>query len=372
MKLDFYIFREWLKVFLLTFGMLLGLLILSNVQDELQDLIGQGASFEDVVFYYFLLTPSYLPDILPFSLLISVLFVLGQLHRNHEITAMKVAGLGLFRMFRVLWLLAFLLTGLVFYLNAHWVPWSVVEAREVRQNFQFSQELAEKESLEEVGTIYNLTFFNHRENRMWFINRFNEYDYFARGITVSILDEKGQEKTRIVANRGYFDDVTERWHFQEGREITFDPESGDPIRSLPFETQTRNGFEESPEIMKFLEMRPEDLALVELDTLLRQLETSEDSRIHSYKVEYYHILFQPLSCLVMVGLAVPFSIVGVRSNPVVGLSKALGWFVLYYLALQIGEILGRGGFNPVISAGLPSLTALAIASFFTIRATRPE
>jgi lipopolysaccharide export system permease protein len=254
MRIDWYVFREWFKVFALTLAVLFGLLLISDVQDNLPDLLGFGISKGDALAYYLVKFPSFVPVALPMGFMVSLLFSLGQFHRNHEITAMRAAGFSLFRITRSLWLSAIVLTVLLFQLNARIIPWSVEQSRELWNEYAYSKALEEDTPEEEVGLLYNLTFFNRKDGRLWFLNRFNEFNYRAYGITISEIDgASGMERRRLVANRGFFDDLEGGWTLNEGRETTFDPVSGEPVRSLPFDRLQLGGFSENPSLMKALE-----------------------------------------------------------------------------------------------------------------------
>jgi lipopolysaccharide export system permease protein len=309
--------------------------------------------------------------VLPVALLVSLLFTLGQMHRQHETTALLAAGVGIGRMTRVLWLAGLLLGGVLFYLNARLVPWSVEEARRIRDSHRFASELATVANEDEVGLLYNLTFNHHRERRLWFLNRFNEYNYRAFGITVSELDAQGRELRRTMAGEGWYEERPGCWTLLRGRKLEFDPVSGEVVRSLAFANERFAHFTEPPDLMKFLEKRPKDLSLYELGAIVAALDPREDPRAKAYAVQYYGVLFNPLSCLLVVGFAVPFALSGVRTNPFVGVAKASGLFGLYYVAVQAGDILGRGGLDPLWAALLPNGLALAAAVWFYRRAQFP-
>ena len=87
--LDRYIFCEWLKIFLIAIGVTLGILILHNMYDNLGHLIEWGASTKEMIRYYTYLLPTLVPVVLPISLLLSLIYILGSLHRNNEITVMR-------------------------------------------------------------------------------------------------------------------------------------------------------------------------------------------------------------------------------------------------------------------------------------------
>jgi len=372
MRLERYIVFEWFKIFALALVAIFGILLLGAVQDQLGDLLEWHVATLDILKYFVLLTPTFLPEVLPISFLVSLLFSLGQLHKNHEITAMRATGMSLWKITRGLWAAGLLLGGALFYLNAAVVPRAVETTRTLRQNFEFQEQLAQNIAAEEVGLIYNLTFYNHAEGRIWFINRFNEYNFRAYGVTVSALDERGRELRRTVANEAYFDDIARNWVFQNGREMTFDPGTGDPIRSLAFDERVLTNFTEEPDLMKFLEKRPKDLSFFQLGEVLSSLGGSEDPRLRGYAVQYYSILFNPLVCIIMVGLAVPFAITGVRTNPMVGVSKAIGLFFMYYLALNVSNVMFARLVDPVIAAFLPNAMMVGVALFVYIRSVRPQ
>ena len=372
MLIDRYVFREWFKAFLTSIFVLFGLVLISDIQDNLQDLLAFGAAPLEIGRYYLIKLPSFMPVALPMALMVSLLFSLGQLHRNHEITSLRAAGCSLFRITRSLWLAALVLTGVLFQLNANLVPWSVEQARQIWNDLAYSSAIKEEIPEEEVGLLYNMTFFNRKDGRLWFINRFNEYNYRAYGITVSeIRPGDGTELSRLVANEGFYDDLGEGWTFLKGRTTTFDPETGDPVRSLAFENEHYRHYKEDPDLMKALEKRPKDLSLSELKTVVDYLRPAEDPRLATYAVTFYDRLFSPVSCLVIIGLAIPFSTTGVRTNPFVSVSKAMALFLLYYLLLNVAQLAGSGGFDPFWAATIPNIAAFLLIGYHFFRLRHP-
>lgn len=369
---DRYIFIEWLKVFILTLCVLFGLLIISDLQNDLPDLLGFGASNAEIFRYYLIKIPGFVPVAMPMSFMVSLLFALGQFHRNHELTALRAAGFSLFQITRILWFSGLILAGVLWQMNAKLIPWSVEESRNMWNELAFSKAIDEEVTEDNVGLIYNLTFFNRKDGRLWFLNRFNEYDYQAYGVTISTLRaEDGMELQRLVANRGYYDDIYGGWTLRNGREMTFDEETGEPIRSLAFEEKKLPGFGEDPDLMKALEKRPKDLSLSELKTVVDYLRPSGDLRIAKYAVTFYDRLFSPVSCLIILGLAIPFSVSGVRTNPFVGVSKAMGLLFLYYILLNVAQLVGSSGFSPFWAASIPNLAAFVLIGYYYMRLQHP-
>lgn len=362
MKVDRYIFFEWIRWFALALAATLGILILENIYNDLPDLFKMGIQGPDVLLYYAVLLPSFLPTVLPVSLLISVLLGLGNLHQHNEVTAFRSVGLSLWRISRIFWVIGVFLSIGLFYLNAHLVPSSIEKARTMRESFARNQSLGGVEI--DSGMIFNLTFYNHLERRLWFMNRFNEYDNRGHGVTVSELNETGREEFRIVAKGVYYEFEAKRWIFYEGRIIEFDVETGEALRSLPIIQRAYSEFKEDPVLMGSLEKRPKDLSLFQLHHVLKYLRTVEDPRLAAYKVRYHSILANPLSVIIVIALAIPFVVSGVRVSPVVGVAKTVGLFFAYYLVANVSTLMGERGILDPISAGWLPNSIMGLTAFW--------
>lgn len=366
--LDRYVLKEWAVGFALTLGVIVGILILQNMYDTLPDLLSQKAGFTKIVFYYSLALPTYLPAILPIAFLVSLLFSLGSLHRNNEIIAMRAAGASLFRISRSLWGAGLMLSALLFYLTASVVPKAVEQSRTFFDNLEFAAAENVKDS-KDVGLIYNLGFDNRKDGRLWFMNRFSERAWLGLGVNVHTRDQDGTETSRISAKEAYFDDTMGHWVFLDGRELLLDAETGDPLRTLPFKEKTFEDFGEDPSLMLALHKKPSELSLFELRRIVETVPPSENPKVHAYLVRYLSLLAVPFSCLVVVGIAVPFAVSGVRTNPMIGVAKCMGFFFLFYLLVSVTTILGeRQIMSALLSAWLPNIIMLGLSVLLFRRA----
>lgn len=358
-------------MFALTLVVIMSLLLIADLQNDLSDLFEFGATTGEIVRYYATLVPSFLPAVIPVSLLVSLLFALGQLHRNFEIVAMRSAGLSVWRITRVLWFSGAVLSALLLWLNAVVVPWSVETSRTQWNNIYFRGELAADRSEEEVGLIHNLTFHHPDTGRLWFINRFNEYNYRAYGVTVSQFGAGRREVRRLLANQGYYDELAGNWTLLDGRQLLFEEATGNIVRSLPFERLTVDELTEDPTLMQFLKKRPQDLSFWQLNRVIEALAGRDDERAAPYQIRYYAILVNPLSCLIVIGIAIPFALAGVRTNPMVGVAKSVGLFLLYYLITNASSILGGTVVGPALAALLPNFCMIAVALYLAWKAMKP-
>ncbi|MDR3228328.1 MAG: LptF/LptG family permease [Puniceicoccales bacterium] len=369
--LDRYILREWLKVFAMTLAALVGLLLVGRAYDEVPDLIKWDASGSLAARYFALQIPAFLPLLITVSLLISVLFILGFFHRNQELTAMRAAGLSIFRITRVLWAAGGVLALLLFALNATLVPMATEKSRLLKETAEFDfrartegQKTATTATTAQANTRDGAASFfaNNAQHRLWSIDRLSGYTGRGYGIHVWQDDGVGNPVEAWMARYGYYDSARERpcWVLEDGRHYRY--ESGRLVAQPRFQKIAAENLTESPALMRALNAKPRELSINEIRAVLAQTGAETSRRMASWAVQYHYVLASPFCCLIVVGLAVPFAVSGVRVNPMVGVSKSLVLFALYYLLTNLCSLLGAQQLlAPALAAWLPNLFMLALA-----------
>ncbi len=363
---DRHLLREWLQILGLVLLATLGLLLVQVMYDEFRPARDLGARGLDLWMYFLVTMPSFFALVLPFALLVSLMLVLGQLHRANEFTAMRAAGVGFFRLTRPLWLVGVLCCGLTWWLNTTVVPWSVEEKSSLHDSFQFRAQ-GELPPDRRVAKS-SVTFDNYEAHRMWFINRYSRFTNTAYGVTVSMLDSSRRELTRLTAAEGKRDNVRGGWVFKDGREFDFDAETGDVLHPQPFREKYYPGFQEDPALMLLIDRRPIDLSFYELRRIREYFEADNNPKGVDYAVRYFGLLADTISPLIVIAIAIPFVITGVRVNPAVGASKSIGLFVLQYALTVLASSLAAKQLVPAdVAAWLPNAGMAALAAWFFIR-----
>ena len=341
-----------------------GVLLMAALYDNFRDLVQLGVGPADILLYYATLMPSNLSSVLHLSMLLSLLFVLSKLHRNNELTAVRAAGLNIFATTRSLWLAGVVLCGVSLLLNAKVVPWSVEASRSLLQAFQYRAE-ARTAPGGSLGLVSSVAFDNRRQGRMWFINRYSRQTETAYGVTVSELDRVRREKTRVMAREGRYDAIRHAWTFTDGREMWFDAESGELMRTASFARKTMPWLAEDPTLMLIIDRKPADLSFYELRRITEYFSAEANPKFLRYEVRYYGLLFDTLGPLIIIAIAIPFAVAGVRVSPAVGVSKSIGLFFVYFILNGIATPLGGGGYlDPVWAALMPNLTMIGLATYF--------
>src|SRR5580698_7170609 len=235
----------------------------------------------------------------------------------------------------------------------------------MKEDFQF-RKAAKTLPEDRIGAVYSVGFDTPYPRRMWFFVRFSKYTQKAYGASVTELDVRGRETNRIVASTAWYDAAQHGWVFKDGREMGFDPETGENISSNPFALKVYTRFQEDPHLMLLIDRRPIDLSSNELKELVDYLSSENNPKSIPYAVRYYGLIADILGPLIVIGIAIPFAASGVRVNPTVGVSKAIGLFFLFIALQNLAAALATKQLvDPGLAAWLPNIgmTGLACVLF---------
>jgi lipopolysaccharide export system permease protein len=334
--------------------------------DDFRSLRELGARGLDLWMYVVVAVPSYLALVLPLALLVSLMFVLGRLHRANEFTALRAAGVGLMRITAPVWAIGVFACGLSWWLNTSVVPWSVEASAELHDNLQFRKESGLL-SPDRVGAVYSVGFDNPHGRRMWFFNRYSQFAQRGYGVSVSLLDEQRRETERIVAAEAWFE-PDRGWVFKNGRVLKFRSENGELESSLPFAETAQEDFQEDPKLMLLIDRKPTDLSLPQLRRLIDYFAVESNPKGTPYAVRYFGLIADTLAPLIVIAIAIPFAVTGVRVNPAVGVSKSIALFFLYYILANLASSLAAKEIvDPMTAAWVPNIGMTALAAWFFVR-----
>jgi lipopolysaccharide export system permease protein len=365
---DRHLLREWLQILGLVLAATCGLLLVQVLYEDFRQLRDLGARGSVFWRYLAVTMPSFFAVVLPLALLVSLLYVLGRLHRANELTAMRTAGVGFARLTAPVWLVGLICCGVSWWLNTTVVPWSVEESRAMKDELEFRHQSTKAVPPDRIGAVNSVAFDNPIERRMWFFNRYSKSTNRGYGVSVSVLDPARREVSRLTAAEAWLDAERNGWVFKHGRELTFAPETGELIGSRPFEEQFEPKYREQPSLMLLIDRKPTHLSLWELAELVSYLEIERSPKLAQYAVRYYGLIADVIGPLIVIAIAIPFAVSGVRVNPAVGVSKSIGLFFLYYVFTSFSTTLAAKGYvEPVVAAWLPHAGMSLIAIWFFAR-----
>ena len=117
-KIDIYLLKNFLSLFLATFFIAIFILLMQFMWLHVSDLVGKGIGISVLSEFFIYAAASVVPLALPLAILLSSLISFGNLAEKSELTAMKSAGISLFRILRPLAIaVAFLSVGAFYFSN---------------------------------------------------------------------------------------------------------------------------------------------------------------------------------------------------------------------------------------------------------------
>lgn len=359
--LDRYILSEWAKVFSLCFASFCGILVISEAYNWIPEFIHLKTSVLNVLIYFLYSIVVRISTIVPISLMVSTVFVLTTMNRNQELAALRAAGVGISRITAPLWWVGGFFTALLILLNAVWVPDAIEAQNSLLEREQFNALRSKGVSVLPKGESDIVSFENTKKNRFWLITRLGLNTGQAFEVSIDSFDEKGRKIRGIKADFAEFKKINNQWVwiFKEGRDSKFNPETGSLIAQPRFTELNLPDYDEDPEVMLFAKRDPDTLSFREVNRFVDQTGRNAGGRNAAYAMRYHSILAAPAICLVVIAVAIPFSVIGGRVSPMVGVAKVFGLFLLFYFISAISNAFGNSGaIPPVLAAWLPVILTI--------------
>lgn len=344
-----YVTRQFLALFAITFGALAVVWLLMDLEDNLQELKASGELAATAVKLYIARLPELTVTLLPYALMLSLLFCLGRLSGSREIVAMLQTGRGIGRITQPFVVAGLLAGALSAGLNFHWAPQSNAREKKI---------LDAARGLDEVAAEF-VQFRNPRERRLWMVGSFPpNYQKGAPLQRVRVIGEtaEGKLKSVLVARSASWSPPDGSWHFNDAtlRHV----KAGEPPvyeRDLPNPYVVRTWRETPAEIIR-PGLPTNQLGLPELVGWLRSPRANDSRGEAAHLTQWHHRFAQPFNCVIVVLLATPLGIFFSRRGTSGGLALAVflcaGLLFVTTICLSLGD---SGHLPPMLAAWLPNL-----------------
>ncbi|MFV0237389.1 MAG: LptF/LptG family permease [Flavobacteriales bacterium] len=138
-KLDIYILKAFIGRFIIIFGILFFLFLLSFVWQKLAEYTGRGVSFLIIGKAIFYLGVSFVRMVLPLSILLTTIMAFGGLGEHYELAAIRSTGTSLWRIMRPLFIFSLLCANVSFIFSDNIATDAYKKARNLQSNILESQ-----------------------------------------------------------------------------------------------------------------------------------------------------------------------------------------------------------------------------------------
>jgi lipopolysaccharide export system permease protein len=347
-KIDRYIFFRLLTITLFVMMVLVFIFVVIDFSENSEDFTDKGATFAEIFGLYYL---SYIPEItrliIPVAAFVACLYLTGQMSERLELTALKAAGVSLYRLIVPYLVFAFFMTAIFSYLDGFVIP----DANETRIAFEAEYLRGKSDKVDS-----NRIFRQESENTIFKINYFNASDRTGHRIDITKFRGDSVSETMFIQRMTWQDDE-QIWKLQDITKRVFTP----------------NGYSEThfDTVDTTLNIYPRDLArktsdiyqltYPEAQNYIQSIKRSGAGGIELPKVQLYGRYAYPFSIIVVI--IIGFALASVRRKGGKGFYIAAGLSVsfLYLVMMKVIEPFGgKGAIDPMLAAILPHLFFLII------------
>ena len=347
-----------------------------DLVDELGD-IGKGNPANPyrlihAVAFTALWAPSRLYELLPIAVLIGCIFVMARFAQSSEFTILRTSGMGPGRALKSLIWIGVAFAAITFAMGDYIAPQATRAAQLLKSKY-----------LGQISLGQTGAWLKDRQQFSSFAVNVGalDGDGSLRNVKIYEFNSKGQILASVQAARGQFEadawvltDVKRQEFYLPDASAAADPSAApgsmaDKARiegsSLLNEWRWPTGI--SAEMVSVALLRPDRMATVDLFRYIRHLKSNGQTS-QRYEIEFWRKVFYPISCLVMVVLALPFAYLHFRSGVISGFVFAgvmigMSFFLLNNVFGYMGNL---NDWEPWITAAVPGLIyTLASLGAFT-------
>ena len=357
--LDKYVLRETLLPVgycLFAFSLLFTLL---DVFDKVGKWIQSHASPRLVLWYAAAQWTRGAEFLLPASLMFGILYGLWHLARNHEVAAMRAAGVSVPRIIWPLLILGVAVSIAGMALGEFVTPRAAMWASGVRRT-SFT-------TFTPDSVMSSVAYRNETARRKWWIGSVNVFD---PGQMENVIVDEEATPTRarrvFTAMRAEYLDGT--WWLWGAQEVRYrlgggpmDQGRPDPPQPDPESVREMDGWDESPLTIVASLKDTDFLSSRETFECLRTSPNLSKERRNSMLADCHQRMALPWACLVVTLFVIPVGTQSGRQNALRGVFFATGSFLGYYAIMQTGLFLGRGGVIPPWAGAWVANAVFAVA-----------
>lgn len=354
-KLDRYIFT---RLFAITFFVLLVLIcvfILIDFSENSDDFADKGATMSQIWNEYYL---NYIPEMIrlvsPVAIFVACLFLTAQMTERLEITAIKAAGISLYRLAAPYLLFGLSLAILISYLDAYVIPISNAERISFEQQY-----LSSRTDRIDRGGLYR----QEAPNTIFNLNHFDPNTNVGYRATLVQFNENFDIERVVTANRMDWVDSLQTWKAEGFRERVFSEGSY-------ADSSNREQILEMNIIPRDLARRSSDIYQLTYPEAINYIESIRRvgaGEINLPLVQFYGRVAYPLSILVV--SLIGFSLASERKKGGKGFYIAMGLSISFiYLAfMKVIEPFGAAGtIDPLYAATIPHVIFFIIGIFMLL------
>ena len=353
--LDKYILKEFFRFFIITFLSFIALFLIVDFFEKIRMFLSNSASISQMTSYFIFSIPMIISYILPPAILLATLMTFSSFSKFSEITAMKANGINIYRIILPILILSSIAAVFLFFFSELITPTSIQKTTHIVK--------IEVQKQKTFGFFKQGEIWYHGKNAIYNFKIFDTDKNILYGVTINYLNPDYTLMSRIDAQRAEW--KNDQWLFYNLLTTHFDA-NNNPV--LEWSKEKVITLIEKPNDFKVMQKDAENMGYFELRKYVKKIQ-SEGYDVTKYLVELQGKIAFPLVTLIMVFIAVPFSIRSERSGGAMQ-SVGIGIFIgfSYWIVNAFCMSLGSSETLPAfLAAWLANILFSAIAALLFYR-----
>jgi len=203
-KIDRYILSQFLNLLLVSiFGFII-LFVLVDYVENIDKFIDSKIPINAIISYYFYSIPWFTSIGLPMAMLVSTIFTIGLLLKRNELTAMKAAGVSLYRIATPIIILSIIISIAGFYFDNSLVTFGNKKCKEIEKKFVMK-------SRNSTFSLKKKNIFLSKNNQSQIaIDKYFPRTNLASGVAIQYM-KNGKLNKRIDAHKMEWNNEQKKW-----------------------------------------------------------------------------------------------------------------------------------------------------------------
>ena len=358
MILDDYVLRDFGMNLVMVVAAFLMLLLVFTAFELLGDILRNQISPLVVGAYLLNVSPYFVYNITPLSILLAVLITLGVMQRSNEITAIKTTGISIYRIITPLLVASAILATGLFFADQFYLPHANKRQDALRNMIKG------KPAQTYLNPDRKWIFGQHSD--IYYYELFDsDRDQFGRLAVFQFDPATFQLTKRIYADRAHWEESLQRWVCTQGWVRDLRGPAIEDYRT--FDVATFPMVSEPPTYFKKEVKQSSEMNYEELRRYIRDLQQSGFDVVR-LRVQLQKKLAFPIITLVMAVLAIPFSLSAGRRGAITGVAVAVGIAVVYWTVAGLFEAMGNiNQLPPVLAAWSPDLIFALVGGYLVLK-----
>jgi len=345
-----YVLTSYMKPFFKGLAAFLLLMIITHFFDYLHSFLDKKPPLDILIVYFANRLPEWLVTITPVATLLAVLFSLGTLNRNHEITAIESSGIKLSFIIKPL-----IMFSVVISLTCGLIYEAIVPVTTARAEELFLV-IRDRKPRARDAVRKDFTYMGHQK-RLYRIDKFegNTIDGLK---LIEFFPGSLKENRHISADKAVY--IDGKWKLMNVVVREFSARDG---QILSYDTYGHKflDLEETPQDFSKPEKAPEQMDFITLLNYVKKLQSGGFSNVRERVILHNKVSF-PFSNTIILILGIPIALWSGMKSRTAGFFLSLVICFIYWGAISVGRAMGTSGMiSPFMGAWAANIVFFIIS-----------